>query len=83
MYKFLNKIINRPPAFTQSIAKVLRKILNMPRLGIRSKMSHMNRAAVVKKPISTTAKDKLLLMYKDDIIKTQKITNRDLSAWLS
>ena len=81
--KFLNKIINRPPAFTQSIAKVLRKILNMPRLGIRSKISHMNRAAVVKKPISTTAKDKLLLMYKDDIIKTQKITNRDLSAWLS
>jgi len=81
--KFLNKIINRPPSFTQPIARFLRKILNKPRLGIRSSLSKLNRAKTVNQSLNEDMKLKLNKEYRNDIIKLQKIINRDLSIWIS
>ena len=81
--KFINNIVNRPPAFAVSIAKVLRKLLNKPRLGILHSLDHRNRETIVKPEISNISRNNLIEAYKKDILKTEKIINRDLSAWLS
>mgnify|MGYP000993555479 FL=1 len=65
------------------IAKGLRKVLNKPRLGIVSRLSHMNREKVDRQPLSKEVKARLLEIYKEDILKTEKIINKDLSGWLS
>lgn len=80
---FINKIVNRPPKFAQSIAKLTRKILNKPRLGILSSLDHMNREKLEKKEITIKEKQLLLASYKEDIKKTEKILNKDLSSWLA
>lgn len=81
--KFLNKIINRPPEFTKPIAKLLRKVLNKPRLGIRSRLSHLNRAQTVNKQPDKEVLIKLKEIYEEDIIKLQSILKRDLTNWVS
>lgn len=80
---FINKIVNRPPKFAQSIAKLTRKILNKPRLGILGSLDHMNREKLEKKEITIKEKQLLLASYKEDIKKTEKILNQDLSSWLA
>ena len=78
---FLNKIVNRPPKFAKYLAKIARKALNQPRLGILNKLDHLNRAKLNKSPI--TKKERLILkeLYLKDILKTEKHINKNLKHW--
>jgi len=80
---FLNKIVNRPPKFAKYLAKLARKILNKPRLGILNTLDHFNREKLDKKPLSEVEKKKLLSIYKEDILETSRLINKDLSLWLN
>lgn len=80
---FLNKIVNRPPKFAKYLAKLARKILNKPRLGILNTLDHLNREKLDKKPLTETEKKKLLSLYKEDILETSRLINKDLSLWLN
>jgi len=81
--KLINRIVNRPPEFTKKLAIFARKILNKPRLGMLNKLDHLNRAKLEKQPITESEKEKLINLYINDIRKTEKILNRDLSLWIS
>lgn len=80
---FLNKIVNRPPKFAKYLAKLARKTLNKPRLGILNTLDHLNREKLQKKPLSEVEKKKLLSIYKKDILETSRLINKDLSLWLN
>ncbi|MBP93488.1 MAG: hypothetical protein CMC55_05160 [Flavobacteriaceae bacterium] len=80
--KFLNKFINRPPQFTMNIAKGVRKILNVPRLGVKSYFSKLNRKKAAKPVLSENTLNYLIDIYREDVTKLSKILNRDLSHWL-
>ena len=80
--KWINRYINRPPAFTKPIAKFLRKVLNVPRLGIKSYFSKLNRRIPEKQLLSSATKAQLIALYEQDVIKTSEILERDLTHWL-
>lgn len=80
--KFLNKFINRPPQFTIEIAKGIRSVLNVPRLGVKSYFSKLNRKKASKPVLAEATINSLIEIYKDDVIKASKILGKDLTHWL-
>lgn len=79
---FISKIVNRPPKIAKVLAKIVRKILNKPRLGLLSALDSANREVTEKKEVTIKEKNILLEIYSEDIKKTEEIINRDLSSWL-
>lgn len=80
---FLNKLVNRPPKFAKSIAKIVRRVLNKPRLGILNKIDHLNREKLDKKPITENEKLKLKELYLEDIRKAEKYVDKNLNHWMN
>ena len=80
---FISKIVNRPPKFAKVLAKIARRILNKPRLGLLSALDCANREVTEKKHITIKEKNMLLEIYTKDIKKTEEILNQDLSSWLA
>jgi len=80
--KFINKIVQRPPAFLMPIAKVVRKITGKPRLGILTFFDKLNRNKVDKQKLTDEFKQQLAAFFHDDIEKTARLIDRDLSRWL-
>jgi len=80
--KFVNKIVQRPPAFLIPIAKTVRKITGNPRLGILEFLDKLNRDKVDKKNITDELEQCLKTYFREDIKKTSRLIDRDLSKWL-
>ena len=80
--KLISKIVHRPPWIAKQAAKLLRKVLNKPRLGMLQKIDHLNREKLEKKEISSQAKELIKQAYSEDVKHLSAITNRDLSHWL-
>lgn len=80
---FVNKLVNRPPKFAKSLAKIARKLLNRPRLGILNRLDHLNRTKLDKKDLTESEKLKLKELYLKDIRKTEKLIKKNLQHWTS
>ena len=85
IFKPLATFIQRPPAIAVALTNRLKKLLNMPRLGIYPLLNQLNilfnSRQQNRTPLRQEFRNILLKEFQKDIEKTEKIIHRDLSAW--
>ncbi|MBD3296279.1 MAG: hypothetical protein GF392_02810 [Candidatus Omnitrophica bacterium] len=74
-------LLNRPNPVRRAIKSILSPFLNADkRQRLRSRLLALNRSP--KPRIDPELRSELVEFYRDDILKLQELTGRDLSAWL-
>lgn len=81
-YRIIGRYIQRPPAVALNILTFMKKIMRIEKLGLRDHLSRINSKVVKRVPISEQTKAEIVDHYREEIILTSNLTNRDLSSWL-
>ncbi len=79
----LNQILKTPNPLRQTTAKILNTLLPTGWVrNLRHTLVNWNQSQEKVPPLPSHERQALIAFYRDDILKLQELTNRDLSHWL-
>jgi hypothetical protein len=75
------RLTQRPPAPLVAVAKGVKRVAGIERLGVLDRVRRTNRQVTRREDISPEFADRLRAYFRDDVALLSDLVGRDLSAW--
>lgn len=82
--KTINNLLQRQNLVRTVAAKILKTVMPLKtRQELRGRLLNLNSQSKKDAPLSIEDRQRLIELYREDVLKLQDLINRDLSAWLN
>jgi hypothetical protein len=75
------RFTQRPPAALVAVAKGVKRVARIERLGVLDRVRRTNRQVTRREEISPAFAEELREHFRDDVAELGELIGRDLSAW--
>ncbi|OED36847.1 hypothetical protein AB833_25915 [Chromatiales bacterium (ex Bugula neritina AB1)] len=81
--KTIGRILTKPPGWLLQAIALFKRLLGIKNLNVRERLLNSVSRNAERTPLSLELRQEIIDNYREDILKTQRITNLSLEKWLN